>query len=1111
MGLNMTRFLTAFTGCVSGLALMTSGAMAQSYFQTPAFNEEFVTFSSEGDLWLALNRDGNLVASRLTTHDEVEDAPKLSPNGKWIAFNASYDGPGEVYLMPVTGGKPKRLTFEGGGASVRGWLDDNTVLYLSNKRPGTIPRVLKTTNTITYDVQDIPLADADQTTLSANGKTLFFTRYGLNMFSDNAVMYRGGRMAQLWKYELGSKTEATRLAADFGAPIRHPMYWNDRIYFVTDKSGSDNIWSMDINGDDIQQHSQSQDWQMRTPYLNDGKIIYQSGADLYEYDITANSTEKLNISIVSDGDWQRDRWISDPLKYLSDARSAPDGKSVTVTARGRFVTAFTGDRRRVEYIIPDHARARSAAIGADGDWLYAIIDNGRSSEIWRYAADGSDKGSAILSSLDTYVWAIWPTPHEEKLLFSDKKGRLYLLDPETKTAKLIDQTTSSSDFAHSRFSWSSDGRYLAWQGYDARDIAQVSVYDTKTSSKHVVTTGKFESYAPTFSEDGKWLYFISDRNFSPNPGSPWGDRNMGPAFDERGRIFALQLDPEAVFPFTAPDELTLAKQKAEAEKKKAEANAKDKKKKDEDKPDEEEKAIEISFDGLNNRLFEVPVPPGNYSGLAATSSHLFVLTGSRDERELKRLEIKDTDTKLETYAAKANAFSLSADRKTLFVQIGDDAAAKFVLVDPSKPYPSDVKEQTIRLSDWKLEINPKDEWQQMVADAWRLHRDFAFDSNLRSVDWEAVGDHFVPLAKRLGNRSEMDDLLAQMSAELGILHSQIRRGDEPSDEESASPGFLGAQLTPVRGGLRIDNIYQGEKDRPETLGPLQAPGKDFAEGDVITAINGQRVNTRAQLYNALEMQAGQQILVDYHRNNVKKQAIIKAASSRDEYFLGYTDWVATNREKVAEASNGEIGYLHLRAMGAGDVASFARDFYEHFDKDGLIIDVRGNRGGNIDSWIIGTLLRKSWAFWTGLETGQNYTNMQQTFRGHLVILIDEGTYSDGETFSAGVKALDIAPLIGTRTAGAGIWLSDRNRLVDGGQARVAEYGQYGMDGRWLLEGLGVAPDIEVDTPPHAAYKGEDAQLDRALSVLQEKIRTEPIPELNAQPIPPVGTPGRDVD
>ncbi|MBI1400810.1 S41 family peptidase [Hyphomonas sp.] len=1106
---------------ISALALavavwgVAAGASAQTlgYYQTPALGDDALVFASEGDLWRAPASGGTAV--RLTTHEETESNPVISPDGKWIAFDASYDGPSEVYVMPVAGGAPVRLTHEGGGVTVRGWLDNSHVLYRTTNLPGTIPRQLRSIDRETLKTEAIPLDGADQATLLADGKTLVFTRYGLSMFSDNAVHYRGGRMAQLWRYTLGSDAEAVRLAADFGAPIRSPMAWNGRIYFVSDKSGTDNIWSVDEIGKDPVQHTQSTGWQMRTPYLKDGKIAYQSGADLYSYDIASGTTAKLALTLTSDSDSKRERWLESPLDFLSDARLAPSGESVSVTARGRFVTAFTGQRRRVEYAIPAGARARSAAMGGDGKAVYAIIDGGNFGEIWAFPADGRGEGKALTQGARDYIWRLFPAPKGNTLLYTTKRGKLMELDTATGKSTEIDKTASSADDAFQEFTWSADGRYLAYTGYDVRDMPQVILFDTKSRTRTVLTTGKYESSAPAFSADGAWLYFLSNRSFTPTPGAPWGDRNMGPSFGARGKLYALQLDPAADFPFEMPDELTAeaAAAKAAAEEAKtAKAGKKDKKAKDAPEEEKPETQAKVDLNGVQARLWEVPARAGDYVSLAANATHLFLLesTGNDSPPALKRLEIKAEKPEVADYAKGVQTFGLSTDGSKLFVLTGEGSEAKFLILDPKADFPEDPSSNLVRLADWRPAIDPHDEWRQMTLDAWRLHRDFAYDPKLRGVNWDGVRDHFVPLADRLGYRGELDDLLGQMSAELGILHSQIRPGETPVDDESGQPGFLGATYEAAPGGVKIVSILSGETDRPDTLGPLLKPGVDVKPGDVVTAVDGKAVASRDELMDALTMKADQQVRLDLLRGAAKRSEIVVPAPRRTESQLLYADWVQKNREAVAKASGGKIGYLHLRAMGAADVASFARDFYEHYDKDGLIIDVRGNRGGNIDSWIIGTLLRKVWAYWPGPDGTGGNSNMQQTFKGHLAVLINEGTYSDGETFSAGVKALELAPLIGTRTAGAGIWLSDRNPLVDGGQARVAEFAQYGADGRWLLEGNGVAPDIEVDTPPRAAYLGEDAQLARALSYLEGKIAEEPVARFTPRPLPPLGEPGQDV-
>ncbi len=1079
-------------------------AQTQGWYQTPALNDQALIFASEGDLWRAEPTGGTAV--RLTTHSEIESSPMLSPDGRRIAFDASYDGPSEIYVMPATGGVPERVTFEGGGVTIRGWLDDSHLLYRTTNLPGTVPMMLRILDLTTGKTEDIPLSGVDQAALSDDGSTLFFTRYGLSMFNDNAVLYRGGRMAQLWRYEMGSNEEAVRLAANFEAPIRHPMVSDGVIYFVSDKSGTDNFWSIPAEGGAPTQLTSFSEGQIRSPYLFGGEVVYQSGADLFRYDISANTAAKLDLFLMSDGDYQRDRWISDPLSYLEDARIAPSGDSVTITARGRFTTGFTRDRRRVEYQVPDGYRARSANVSGDGDWVYVILDGDKQGEIWRFPTDGLGEGEAVTSGSDTYIWSVVPVPDSADFLYTDKKGRLFLYDAEAGAAKEIDKTPSSNDYAFGDFSWSGDGRYLVYTGYDGRDIPRVMLYDTETSENHELTSGKYESHSPAFSRDGDWLYFISNRHFDASPGSPWGDRNMGPAFDERGKLYALQLNPEADFPFEIPNELDLDEDD-ESDADESEEESED----EEDAAEDEAESSTLVLDGLAERLWEVPVESGNYYGLATSANHLIVLEDDGSSNAIMRVKFTSDDPDIDKYTGDVTGFEISSDGKKLMVQKGRGSRTSFYLVNPDKSFPSDTGTSRIRISDWKLRVNAKEEWQQMAHDAWRLHRDFAFDPGLRDVDWEAVGDRFLPLAERIGHRVELNDFLAQMVAELGILHSQVRTGDLPSDDEGASSGFLGATYSEVGNGLLIDDIYQGERDHPRTLGPLLKPGVDIEIGDIITGVDGRSISSKADLGVALTMKAGDQVLIEFTRAGEEMKEIVTPVSSGTVSRLRYADWVQSRRDAVAEKTDDKFGYLHLRAMGASDLESFVRDFYEHFDKDGLIIDVRGNRGGNVDSVILANLLRRAWAFWNGLEGGPVYTNMQQAFRGHLIILIDEGTYSDGETFSAGAKALDLAPLLGTRTAGAGIWLSDRNRLSDRGQARVAEYGQFGLDGRWLVEGRGVSPDIEVENLPHASYLGEDAQLDAAIAWLEEKLTTDPIPELVPQPIPPVGEYGQDVE
>lgn len=1082
---------------VSLLCMSAAAAQAaEGYYRWPTAHGDTVVFTAEGDLWRL--DAGQTRAVRLTTHDELESEAHLSPDGERIAFNASFDGPTQIYVMPVSGGTPRQVTFESVGVEINQWAPDGRILYTSRNMEGTSRvRELRLVDPDSLAVERIPLRYVSTGTFDYDGETLFFTRHGVSTVSDNARLYRGGGMSQLWRYEMGSDEEAVRLAADFDGPIETPKFYEGRIYFISDASGYDNVWSLRPDGSDIRQHSRFAGWRLKDTSLDkdNGVLYYHRGADVYSYDIASNREQLIEIELASDSDRSRLRWIDNPLSYLSDAKLGGSGEEVAITARGRVTIARADEQRRVELPVGTTSRARAAVPGVNGEWIYAIVDAGERGEIWRFAADGSGSGEQLTNDADDHRWSLTPSPDGKWLIHDDKSSRLWKLNLETGAKTLIQRTVSTNDNPYGGFAFSTDGRYLAFNTAGNRDDSRIiMVHDLIDGDTVQITGDKYLSYDAAFSRDGQWLYFLSERHFQPTPGAPWGDRNMGAEFDKRVEIFAYPLTADAIFPFATPDELTPAMDDEDSE---DEADASD------------APAPMIDWQRASQRLFQVPVPPGNYIGLQAAADRLFV--ADRDGSvALKSVPITHDDPELTTFTNNIVDYQLSMDGSKVFFR-GRGNSPTMAIVPVGEKAPDDLDDYRLRTSGWRLAIEPANEWQQLFLDAWRLHRDFAFDSDMRGVHWNEVRDRLLPLAARVAYRYDLNDLFGQMASEIGILHSQIRAGDSPEDEETASIASLGARFAPHADGMEIIQIYQGEADLPDSLGPLSQPDDDIQIGDVITAINNRPITNRADLNRALRNQIGQQTLLTTLRGTTTLQNVVTPVSLGSETMLRYLDWTQANAQKVADASDGEIGYLHLRAMGSSDVASFARDFFPLTELDGLIIDVRDNNGGNIDSFIIQQLLRKVWAFWEPEAGAPVFTNMQHTFRGHLAVLVNAGTYSDGETFAAGIKALDLGTLIGERTAGAGIWLSDRNELADGGMSRVAELPQFGVDGQWLIEGEGISPDIEVVAEPHALFMGEDQQLNAAVDYLQNRLASDPIPALRPQELPPMGQRGNDVE
>ncbi len=1080
------------------------------YYRSPSVHQDTVVFSAEGDLWSVATSGGR--ARRLTTHAAEEAEARISPDGRWIAFSASYDSAVEAYVMPIEGGPPRRLSFDGARIWVQGWTAENEVLYASENLSGpSRRRVLRAVDPASLRERTLPLYDVNEAAVSKDGKTLYFTRFGLQLTGDNARGYRGGAMAQLWKFDLAGKTEAVRIGAELKAALSRPMWWNERLYFVSDADGVHNLWSMRGDGRDPQQHSRHTEFDVRSASLGSGQIVYQNGADLRRFDIASGDDRVINIDLVSDFEQRRQRWLRDASKYLTDIRVADDGTQAILTARGKIVLAATGTRRRVEIAVPDQHRARAAVLSKDGKQVYAISDIDGRNEIWRFAADGSKDSKQLTRDGTAHRWRLYPSPDGKWLAHDDKRGQLWLLNLASGDNRLVDQGPKVGDDAYVNVTWSTDSHYLAIaRAQGERQIIQLHIYDLADRKLRSLGTDRYNAYAPAFSPDGQWLYFLSERNFVASPGAPWGDRNLGPGFDRRTKVYAYGLQAKARFPFLPADELHPDKKPDTADAKAADDGTRTQP----DKAPADAKLPALDWTGIESRLYEIPVAAGNYRRLSVDAQRLYLLdsaAGDGAKPLILTVEINAKAPSPETYLTDVADFQLSADRsKLLIVKHKDDGPGDIFIVDPAAKAPEDLSKEQVRLADWALAINPRQEWQQMFVDAWRMHRDFSFDPGMRGVDWNAVRSRYEPFLARVSDRAELDDLLGQMSAELGILHSQVRGGEFRKDAENAVAASLGAAFQRDAKGVRISHIYRTEAELPGARGPLQQPGVDVVVGDVIVAVNGRAVREAAQIAEQLQNQSGQQVLLDIERAGKPRQQLVRPVAADGDAMLRYNDWVQQTRSKVDAASAARIGYLHLRAMGPNDIASFTRDFYASHDRDGLIIDVRRNRGGNIDSWIIEKLLRRTWAFWQD-EQSTPYWNMQQGFRGHLVVLIDPLTYSDGETFAAGIKALDLAPLIGQRTAGAGIWLSDRNRLSDNGSARVAENGQFGADGRWLIEGHGVSPDIEVENLPFESYNGRDRQLEAALEYLERKLKAEPISRPQAQPIPPRGTPAGDIE
>jgi tricorn protease len=1054
---------------------LSATAQHPGYYRTPSIYNHTIVFTAEGDLWKYDLTTGT--TARLTTHAGLETNPVISPDGRSVAFSAQYEGPNEVYTMPLDGGVPKRLTYDlDGSAKPSSWTKDGKLLYATGAYSGyPIPQLMKV-DPASLAKDPIPLWQASDGVYDENG-VLFFTR--LPKQGSKTKRYKGGFIEQIWRFD--GTTEAVNLTGDFDGTSSHPMLYNGRVYFLSDRDGTMNIWSMDRNGKDLRQETHSKGWDLQSPSMSEGRIVYQKGADLWLYDTKDNSEKMLDIRLLSDFDQQKPKWIKSPVQSITYTDLSPNGNYVAIISRGRVFVSPAKSDRWVE--VTRHSGIRFRVVHFINDHTLAVLsDASGENEIWSISADGSDAGKQLTQHTPVMIRGFAVSPDGKYIAYDDKNGVLRIVDAATGTVRF------EYDKAYNgigEFDWSPDSRFLTFgQGLE-NDVEQMMIVDRETMKMQPITTARLNSFSPAWSSDGKWLYFVSERNLHTLVTSPWGPRQPEPFYTETRKFYAMPLDSTARFPFLTTDSwLTDSSFTPGTATRKP--------------------ATPHSYDWaqIQKKLYELPIKNGNLGDLQTADGTLYWLdygpAGNRDGAKLYALKTKESKKYDPIEVATGVAgFTISANKKKLMISFRNSNIA----VDDANAQKLDADKSKVELTSWNFVVDPVEEWKEEFADAWRMMRDYFYDRDLHKVDWPAVRKQYEPLVQRLTDRYELDDLLAQMVGELSALHTFVGGGDKRVSPDQIPVGFLGARLKKTARGVQIEHIYQSDPDYPDQSSPLNKAELGIHEGDAITAVDNSPTAESGDISMLLANKVNVPVklsLVD--RSGRRYEEVVRPISFAADRSLRYGEWELTRRERTETEGNGDLGYIHLRAMTAGDMDDFVKQYYPIFDRKGLILDVRHNYGGNIDSWVLEKLLRKAWMYWQSRSGGPTW-NMQGAFRGHMVILCDQTTASDGEAITEGFRRLGMGKVIGMRTWGGEIWLSSDNILVDNGIASAAETGVYGPERKWLIEGHGVDPDLVVDNLPYATYAGKDAQLDAAIDYLKKKIAAEPIEVPPAPPHP----------
>ena len=1103
-GIPMRRTLSL--AALLAVAATVPAAAQTKLLRFPDIHGDHVVFTYAGDLWTAPVTGG--AAVRLTAHAGLEVFAKYSPDGRSIAFTGQYDGDEQVYVIPAEGGVPRQLTYYpargplaprwGYDNQVYGWTPDGSAVLFRSLQDSWD---LGETHLYTVPVEGglptrLPMPQSGAGTFSPDGRQMLYSP----LFRDFRAWkrYQGGWAQELFTFDL--TTHDAHNVTNNPFADRDPMWIGDRIYFASDRTGTNNLYSARPDGGDLRQLTQSTIWDVRWPSADAaGRIVYEQDGELHVFDTRAAADRKLDILVPDDGLAARPHHQS-VARYVEDFSLSPNGVRALFTARGDVFTvpAEHGPTRNLTHSSSAHDKA--ARWSPDGRKIAFISDQSGEEELYLVDQDGSGTPERLTTGGDMMRYApVW-SPDSRYLAFADKSGRLFALEVATKR---LTPVASDSSGNLTDESWSPDSRWLAFSLSHATGVRTVNIWSLADRTLHEVTSPMSDSYEPVFDRDGKYLFFLSDREYAPLLSSlEWnfaGDRTTG--------IFALALRRDVPAPFPPQSDEVKADTSGAAAAPAAAPGRRPAADTTRVAPRGPVTPVTIDFDGIAGRIAPVPVPADNYSGLEAVKGNLLYVRRpagyyGRDAGTQAALVVFSLDDrKTTTLAEDIRGYALSPDGAKVLVEQGNaynlyDANAKGV-----------ASKKTVSTAGLVADIVPRQEWTQIFDEVWRRFRDFFYVANMNGYDWSALRDRYRPLLQYVGHRTDLDYVLQEMVAELSNSHTYISGGDYdiPDRPDVALPGAR-FELDRASGRYRIASIFQGDNAEDNYRAPLTAIGVDARVGDYVLAIDGEDLRAPENPYRLLRYNSNRPVTLTLNARPIAdgaRQVAYRPVTSETQ--LIYLDWVTRNWHTVDSLTHGRVGYLHLPDMGAPGIAEFIKWYYPQIRKEGLVIDVRGNGGGNVSSMVIERLSRRLLA--TGFSRNDAFatTYGAPTFYGSLVALLNETSASDGDIFPAMFRQAGLGPLIGKRSWGGVIGITTHGALIDGGQVNVPEFGFASVDGQWIIEGHGVDPDIVVENDPRSLLAGHDPQLERGVTEVLRLIQEHPR-RLPSRPAPPVKAP-----
>jgi tricorn protease len=1130
-----------------GMALAPARAHALDTADTrllasPAITEGKMAFVYAGDIWVAGDDGSN--PSRVTSHAGEEQSPHFSPDGKHIAFTGSYDGNVDVYVVPTEGGEPVRLTWHPGEDIVRGFTPEGAVLFSSQRATFTGRLSQFYTVGISGGVpKRLPVPTADKGSISPDGKFLAYTPLGERF--RQWKNYRGGTASRIWVLKLDDLSHEEIPKPDGGSNDTDPMWVGEAVYFLSDRDGEFNLYSYNRHSKRVTRCTEHEDFPIGAASAGAGKVIYEQAGWIHRFDPEARTSRRLKIGVAADLTETRPRFASDP-KYVRGAGISPTGKRAVLEYRGEIVTvpAKKGDPRNLTRTPGTHER--SPEWSPDGKSIAYFSDvSGEYSLVVRPQDAKGEGRSYPLKGSGYYQRPVWSLD-SKKIAFIDNSRTLYWIDLESGTQKRVAAEPIYSPINTLSYSWSSDSKWLAYTLTNRAGFQTISLYSPERDTSFALTDGLAETGEPVFDQGGKYLYFIASTD--AGPAKNWFDQSFTD-MQPTATIYLVTLAKVTPNPLLkesdeeaagAPEKDSKAAEPGEkkageagdkkaaepGEKKAAEAGDKKAAEAGEKKGgDSKEKAsgapkpVVIDIEGIGSRIVALPIEAGHIENLVAGSEgQIYFIRrvdvsrnrgpAARGKPSLRRFDLKTREE--ETLAEGIDGFDLSADRKKILYRVEGPAglpgprpprapAIVLGIVDAGKFAKGD---GIIRLDAVSVWVEPRTEWAQILHEAWRINRDFFYAPNMHGADWRAVLQKYETLLPHVATRDDLNRVIRMMLSELSVGHSFLGGGDRLYEPKPVPVGLLGADYEAALGRYRFTTIYGGTYWDPSLRAPLAAPGVDVKPGEFLLAVDGKEIRSDTEVYRAFEGIAGRRVELKVGPNADGSGArTIVVEPVEDEYALRNRAWVEGNLRKVHERTKGRVAYVYVPNTADLGYSYFKRYFFPQADKAAIIVDERFNGGGQVADYYIELLRRPLVSYWA-TRYGEPIRTPNAAILGPKVMIIDETAGSGGDLLPWMFRKFALGKLVGKRTWGGLVGILGFPTLMDGGLVTAPDLAIF-TDQGWVVENVGVPPDIDVEQDPAAVAAGKDPQLDRAIDVILEELAESPPAKPPARPPFPV--------